>query len=297
MPAGSSTAPPTRSATRAISCSPPRASSSPSCASRSATCDKDETRKLARDFGLAVAEKSDSQDICFVPTGRYTQVIERLRPGAAEAGNIVHVDGRVLGRHGGIINYTIGQRKGIGVAGAGAALCAEARCRAPARWWSARARPAHAALRLRDVNWLGDEPLRGSSRLRARRSSPGSGRAGRCSRRGLSLDEDGVDRRARSWRGRRVARTGLRLLCRKWRRGAASWRRMDQVRRRKRMVGQRRLRGIRGTKRNREGVGGRIAVKRRINRRSRSERERGLQGTRDGRGFRASCLSPLGASL
>ena len=77
--------------------------------------DKDETRKLARDFGLAVAEKSDSQDICFVPTGRYTQVIERLRPGAAEAGNIVHVDGRVLGRHGGIINYTIGQRKGIGV--------------------------------------------------------------------------------------------------------------------------------------------------------------------------------------
>ena len=65
-----------------------------------------------------MAEKSDSQDICFVPTGRYTQVIERLRPGAAEAGNIVHVDGRVLGRHGGIINYTIGQRKGIGVAGA-----------------------------------------------------------------------------------------------------------------------------------------------------------------------------------
>ncbi len=78
--------------------------------------DKDATRKLARDFGLDVAEKSDSQDICFVPTGRYTQVIERLRPGAAEAGNIVHVDGRVLGRHGGIINYTIGQRKGIGVA-------------------------------------------------------------------------------------------------------------------------------------------------------------------------------------
>src|SRR5690606_23435220 len=78
--------------------------------------EKDETRKLARDFGLGVAEKSDSQDICFVPSGRYTQVIERLRPGAAEAGNIVHIDGRILGRHGGIINYTIGQRKGIGVA-------------------------------------------------------------------------------------------------------------------------------------------------------------------------------------
>ena len=80
--------------------------------------DKEATRKLARDFGLATAEKSDSQDICFVPTGRYTHIIERLRPGAAEAGDIVHVDGRVLGRHKGIINYTIGQRRGIGVAAA-----------------------------------------------------------------------------------------------------------------------------------------------------------------------------------
>ncbi len=80
--------------------------------------EKEETRKLAREFGLVTAEKSDSQDICFVPTGRYTQIIERLRPGAAEAGDIVHVDGRVLGRHRGIINYTIGQRRGIGVAAA-----------------------------------------------------------------------------------------------------------------------------------------------------------------------------------
>ena len=80
--------------------------------------DKAATRKLAREFGLATAEKSDSQDICFVPTGRYTEIIERLRPGAAEAGDIVHVDGRVLGRHKGIINYTIGQRRGIGVAAA-----------------------------------------------------------------------------------------------------------------------------------------------------------------------------------
>ena len=118
---------------------------------------KDETRALARSFGLTVAEKSDSQDICFVPTGRYTQVIERLRPGAAEPGNIVHVDGRVLGRHTGIINYTIGQRRGIGVAApeplyvvkldagrrevvVGPRDCLHAR-----------------ALTLRDVNWLGDE--------------------------------------------------------------------------------------------------------------------------------------------
>ena len=77
---------------------------------------KSETRNLARRFGLKIADKSDSQDICFVPTGHYSSVIRRLRPGAAEPGKIVHVDGRVIGDHEGIINYTIGQRRGIGVA-------------------------------------------------------------------------------------------------------------------------------------------------------------------------------------
>lgn len=77
---------------------------------------KPETRALAREFGLAIADKHDSQDICFVPEGRYADVIERLKPEAAETGDIVHVDGRVLGRHTGIIHYTIGQRKGLGVA-------------------------------------------------------------------------------------------------------------------------------------------------------------------------------------
>jgi tRNA-specific 2-thiouridylase len=121
--------------------------------------DKDETRKLARDFGLAVAEKSDSQDICFVPTGRYTQVIERLRPGAAEAGNIVHVDGRVLGRHSGIINYTIGQRKGIGIAAQEPLYVL--RLDASAREVVVGPREAlrTRSIRLRDVNWLGDVPL------------------------------------------------------------------------------------------------------------------------------------------
>ncbi len=77
---------------------------------------KADVRELAREFGLTVAEKADSQDICFVPAGKYTDIIERLRPGAAEAGDIVHVDGRVLGQHAGIIHYTIGQRKGLGIA-------------------------------------------------------------------------------------------------------------------------------------------------------------------------------------
>jgi tRNA-uridine 2-sulfurtransferase len=76
---------------------------------------KDQTRALAAQFGLEVHDKPDSQDICFVPTGGYASVIEKLRPGALDSGDIVHVDGQVLGRHDGIINYTVGQRKGLGI--------------------------------------------------------------------------------------------------------------------------------------------------------------------------------------
>ena len=77
---------------------------------------KVDVRALARDFGLAVADKADSQDICFVPSGRYSDLIRKLRPDALETGDIVHLDGRVLGRHDGIADYTIGQRKGLGLA-------------------------------------------------------------------------------------------------------------------------------------------------------------------------------------
>jgi len=77
---------------------------------------KPQVRDMAMSLGLVVAEKPDSQDICFVPTGRYTSVIERLRPGAFRGGEIVHLDGRVLGEHDGVINFTVGQRRGLGVA-------------------------------------------------------------------------------------------------------------------------------------------------------------------------------------
>jgi len=77
---------------------------------------KSETRALANELGLRVAEKPDSQDICFVPQGKYQAVVEKLRPGAIEPGEIVHVDGRVMGRHDGVINFTVGQRRGLGVA-------------------------------------------------------------------------------------------------------------------------------------------------------------------------------------
>jgi tRNA-specific 2-thiouridylase len=153
--------------------------------------DKDATRKLARDFGLAVAEKSDSQDICFVPTGRYTQVIERLRPGAAEAGDIVHVDGRVLGRHSGIINYTIGQRKGLGVAAQEPLYVLKLDATAREVVVGPREALRTRSIRLRDVNWLGDEALAvfaasGDEILARIRSS------GPLQPATLSLDEDGI---------------------------------------------------------------------------------------------------------
>jgi len=75
------------------------------------------TRALAEKYGLTVADKPDSQDICFVPDGNYAGVIEKLRPGAAEPGEIVHADGRVLGKHNGLIHYTLGQRRGLGIGG------------------------------------------------------------------------------------------------------------------------------------------------------------------------------------
>ena len=76
---------------------------------------KDATRDLARRFGLSLADKPDSQDICFAPDGNYSRVIERLRPGAIEPGDIVHVDGAVLGRHPGVAHFTVGQRKGLDI--------------------------------------------------------------------------------------------------------------------------------------------------------------------------------------
>ena len=78
---------------------------------------KEETRDLARRYRLAVSEKPDSQDICFVPNGRYGDVVRRLRPGAVDAGDIRHLDGTVLGSHNGVIDYTIGQRRGLGIGG------------------------------------------------------------------------------------------------------------------------------------------------------------------------------------
>jgi tRNA-specific 2-thiouridylase len=120
---------------------------------------KAQTRELARRFGLSVAEKHDSQDICFVPTGRYTDVIERLKPNAMEPGDIVDLDGRELGRHQGIVGFTIGQRRGLGIAASAPLyvvhLDAETRrvVVGPREALNVR------KIALRDVNWIGGGEL------------------------------------------------------------------------------------------------------------------------------------------
>ena len=120
---------------------------------------KSEVRALARDLGLPVADKSDSQDICFVPQGRYTGVVERLSPGAGQAGDIVHVDGRVLGRHQGIIHYTIGQRRGLRIPDAVPLYVVRLDAAKRQVVVGPRESLSVRSLGLRDVNWLGDAPL------------------------------------------------------------------------------------------------------------------------------------------
>lgn len=120
---------------------------------------KPDVRAAAERMGLVVAAKQDSQDICFVPQGKYTDIIAKLRPTAANPGEIVHIDGRVLGRHDGILRFTIGQRRGIGVAASEPLyvvhLDAE---RARVVVGPREALETHKIF-LRNMNWLGDTAL------------------------------------------------------------------------------------------------------------------------------------------
>ncbi len=122
--------------------------------------DKNATRALAAEFGLSVADKPDSQDICFVPDGDYAAVIEKLRPEAAEPGEIVDLEGNVLARHEGVIRYTVGQRRGLGIGGLKAPLYV---VRLDPETRRVIVGPKE-ALRTRlvpisGVNWLGDAPF------------------------------------------------------------------------------------------------------------------------------------------
>jgi len=141
---------------------------------------KDETRDLARRYGLAVSEKPDSQDICFVPNGRYGDVVRRLRPGAVDAGDIRHLDGTVLGRHNGVIDYTIGQRRGLGIGGRKdadesegplyvVAIDADSNTVLVGPQTALACREVH----LHDVNWINGQPEDGARVLaRLRNTAP-----------------------------------------------------------------------------------------------------------------------------
>ena len=118
---------------------------------------KAETRALAAEFGLAVADKPDSQDICFVPNGSYAAVIEKLRPGAADPGDIVHIDGEVLGQHKGVIHYTIGQRRGLGIGGREPLYVVKLDPESRQVIVGPKEALAKRRFSIAEINWLGDE--------------------------------------------------------------------------------------------------------------------------------------------
>ena len=129
-------------------------------------------REMARELGLEVAEKHDSQDICFVPDGNYARIVQKLRPEAAVPGEIVHVDGSVMGKHEGIIHYTIGQRRGLGIGG---------RKNDTEPLYVVRLDPTKAqvivgprealevdTIGLKEINWLGDDALSDGAPVRVK---------------------------------------------------------------------------------------------------------------------------------
>jgi tRNA-specific 2-thiouridylase len=120
--------------------------------------EKPQVRAEAAALGLKVADKPDSQDICFVPEGKYTTVIDRLRPQGALPGEIVHLDGRVLGRHEGVTRYTVGQRRGLNIAVGEPLFVVKLNAEARQVIVGPREALLTAALRLKETSWLGDQP-------------------------------------------------------------------------------------------------------------------------------------------
>jgi tRNA-specific 2-thiouridylase len=128
------------------------------------TLSKSETRAIAASLGLSVADKPDSQDICFVPDGKYADLILKLRPDGAEPGDIVHLDGRVLGRHHGIIHFTIGQRRGLGIAEGDPLYVVKIEAESRRVVVGPREALRQKDIRVSSLNWLGQQPLDGQTR-------------------------------------------------------------------------------------------------------------------------------------
>ncbi len=120
---------------------------------------KDETRQEAERLGLSVADKPDSQDICFVPNGNYAEVVKKMRPGAIVPGEIVDQEGTILGNHEGIINYTIGQRRGLNIGGGDPLYVLRLEPYTKRVIVGPKEALLQETILLNEINWLGDEPL------------------------------------------------------------------------------------------------------------------------------------------
>jgi tRNA-specific 2-thiouridylase len=129
---------------------------------------KSEVRRLAEDAGLGVAAKPDSQDICFVPDGDYASLVKKLRPETAAPGDIVDLDGRVLGQHEGVVHFTVGQRRGIEIGGQAEPLYV-VRIEPETRRLVVGPRRALAveAMRVEDWNWIGEKQRQVSVKVRS----------------------------------------------------------------------------------------------------------------------------------
>jgi tRNA-specific 2-thiouridylase len=138
---------------------------------------KKDTRELAHKYGLPVADKPDSQDICFVPNGSYAAVIEKLRPEAANPGQIVNQSGEVLGEHKGIINYTVGQRRGLGIGGGDPLYVIKLDADNRQVIVGPKESLATRTILIKEINWLGEDNFQDSKerslsvRVRSTRSS------------------------------------------------------------------------------------------------------------------------------
>lgn len=121
------------------------------------TMSKSETREHAERFGLQVADKPDSQDICFVPDGNYARIVSKLRPGALEKGQIKHLDGTILGQHDGIINFTVGQRKGLGIAAPEPLYVVKIDAATHTVYVGSKENLSVKSIFVKDLNWLGEQ--------------------------------------------------------------------------------------------------------------------------------------------
>jgi tRNA-specific 2-thiouridylase len=140
---------------------------------------KDEVRRIAAEIGLEVAAKPDSQDICFVPDGDYASLVKRLRPETEAPGEIVDVDGRVLGRHRGVIHFTVGQRRGIEIGGQKEPLYVVGIDPAEARIVVGPRRAlAVEAMRVADWNWIGEDQRDVSVKVRSLAPAVAASRSG-----------------------------------------------------------------------------------------------------------------------